>query len=204
MFTKKDPASPDAAAAAPTPSKRSAMKSKAPSILSADLTVTGSIVSDGEVQLDGTVEGDVRAGSLTIGEEATVKGEVVCETVVVRGRVEGSLRARQVQLAATARVEGDVIHASLAIESGAYFDGHCKRSSDPLSEKSKSTTSSSKPAAPSTASANDKPAEKKDDTPSKPDAPAAPPPSASSASTSAPSKPAAASTGTKDPFAAKP
>lgn len=110
------------------------MKSKAPSILSADLTVTGSIVSEGEVQLDGVVEGDVRAGSLTIGEEATVKGEVVSETVVIRGRVEGSVRARQVQLTSTARVEGDVIHASLAIESGAYFDGHCKRSSDPLSD----------------------------------------------------------------------
>ena len=110
------------------------MKSKAPSILSADLTVTGSILSDGEVQLDGIVEGDVRAASLTVGEDATVKGEIVCETVVIRGRVEGSVRARQVQLAATARVEGDVIHASLSIESGAYFDGHCKRSSDPLSD----------------------------------------------------------------------
>ncbi|MGX6648085.1 bactofilin family protein [Maricaulaceae bacterium MS644] len=110
------------------------MKSKAPSILSADLTVTGSILSDGEVQLDGVVEGDVRAGSLTVGEEATVKGEIVCETVVIRGRVEGSVRARQVQLASTARVEGDVIHATLSIESGAYFDGHCKRSSDPLSD----------------------------------------------------------------------
>ena len=199
MFTRKESASPDAAGAAPVPPKRSAMKSKAPSILSADLTVTGSIVSDGEVQLDGTVEGDVQAGSLTIGEDATVKGEVVCETVVVRGRVEGSLRARQVQLAATARVEGDVIHASLAIESGAYFDGHCKRSSDPLNQGK--SASSAKPAASAAASgpANDKPTEKKDDAPAKPDAPAAPPPSASSGS----AKSAAASTGAKDPFAAK-
>lgn len=195
MFTKKEAASPDAAYAAPSPSKRSAMKSKAPSILSADLTVTGSIVSEGEVQLDGTVEGDVRAGSLTIGEEATVKGQVICETVVVRGRVEGSVRARQVQLAATARVEGDVIHASLAIESGAYFDGHCKRSSDPLSE-SKSSVSSNKPSA-STSSgasssgpANDKPA----DAPARTDTQSAPPPSGGAP------KPASAM---KDPFAAK-
>ncbi len=186
MFTKKDTASPDAAGAAPAPSKRSAMKSKAPSILSADLTVTGSIVSDGEVQLDGTVEGDVRAGSLTIGEEATVNGEVVCETVVIRGRVKGSVRARQVQLAATARVEGDVIHASLAIESGAYFDGNCKRSSDPLSDNKSASTAK---AAPSAAAGNEKPAEKK------PDAPAAPPPG--------PGGDAKPATTGKDPFAAK-
>lgn len=134
MFNKKDSPAPETGSP-PPPVKRSAMKSKAPSILSADLTITGSISSEGEVQLDGIVEGDVRAGSLSIGEEATVKGEVVAESVVVRGRVEGSVRARQVQLAATARIEGDIIHATLAVESGAYFDGHCRRSSDPLSDK---------------------------------------------------------------------
>jgi len=132
------------------------MKPKAPSILSADLSVTGSIVSEGEVQLDGTVQGDVRAGMLTIGEEASVKGEVVAENVVIRGRVEGSVRARQVQLASTARVEGDVIHATLAIESGAYFDGLCKRSSDPLSDKT--ATPANKPAStPSSAADNTPP-----------------------------------------------
>jgi cytoskeletal protein CcmA (bactofilin family) len=158
------------------------MKSKALSILSNDLVVKGSIVSEGEVQLDGKVEGDVRAHSLTIGEEATVNGEVIAETVVIRGRVEGSVRARQVQLAATARVEGDVVHATLAIESGAYFDGHCKRSSDPLSD-AKSSKIEGKPAeAPKAA------------------APTAPPPSSTStaASTGEPKKAVA-----NDPFAAK-
>lgn len=183
MFTKKDnaAAAADASAPAPAPSKRSAMKSKAPSILSADLTVTGSIVSEGEVQLDGVVEGDVRAGSLTIGEEATVKGEVVSENVVIRGRVEGSVRARQVQLTSTARVEGDVIHASLAIESGAYFDGHCKRSSDPLSDAKPAPKSDPKPDSPKPAPAP---------------APAAPP---SAAKSDSPPKAAAGG----DPFMGK-
>tara|TARA_R110000868_G_scaffold10138_7_gene49539 strand:+ start:12177 stop:12665 length:489 start_codon:yes stop_codon:yes gene_type:complete len=124
------------------PTKRTAMKSKAPSILSGDLVLTGSIVSDGEVQLDGTVDGDIRAGSLIIGEDAVVNGEVFAETVVIRGKVSGSVRARQVQLASTARIEGDIVHAALSVESGAFFDGHCRHSSDPLAEKS------SAPAAP--------------------------------------------------------
>jgi cytoskeletal protein CcmA (bactofilin family) len=156
------------------------MKSKAPSILSADLVVHGSIMSEGEVQLDGTVEGDVRAGSLTIGEEANVKGEVVAEIVVIRGRVQGSVRARQVQLASTARVEGDVIHATLSIESGAFFDGHCRRSTDPMTDKA-----TARPAAPrSDAPAAPKPdAQPQAPTSSfgKPAAPAAPPPSAANA-----------------------
>ena len=182
MFTKKETASPEAFAAPAAPAKRSAMKSKAPSILSSDLSVSGSIVSEGEVQLDGAVEGDVRAGQLTVGEEASVKGEVIAESAIIRGRVEGSIRARQVQLAATARVEGDVIHASLAIESGAYFDGHCRRSSDPLSDSAKSG------AAASTGQASGSKA-----------AAAAPPPSSKSSDLGAASKPAA---GSGDAFAA--
>ena len=110
------------------------MKSKAPSILSSDLVLTGSIVSDGEIQLDGQVDGDVKAGSLIIGEEASVNGEVQAETVVIRGKVNGSVRARQVQLASTARIEGDIVHAALSVESGAFFDGHCRHSSDPLKD----------------------------------------------------------------------
>ncbi|MCH8489468.1 MAG: polymer-forming cytoskeletal protein [Oceanicaulis sp.] len=162
------------------------MKSKAPSILSADLVVHGSIMSEGEVQLDGTVEGDVRAGSLTIGEEANVKGEVVAETVVIRGRVQGSVRARQVQLASTARVEGDVIHATLSIESGAFFDGHCRRSTDPMTDKAtaKPAARTDAPSSPG-ASAAPKPAEPQPQAQSssfgKPATPAAPPPSAANA-----------------------
>ncbi|WP_233205052.1 bactofilin family protein [Alkalicaulis satelles] len=156
------------------------MKSRAPSILSADLTVQGSIVSEGEVQLDGAVEGDVKAGSLTIGEEATVKGEVVAETVVVRGRINGSVRARQVQLASTARVEGDVIHATLAIESGAYFDGLCRRSTDPLTDKGSGNRAAAPSSPPSAAQQSSTSQSPQPSAPKPPSAtPSAPPPSGS-------------------------
>ena len=102
------------------------------SILSPDISITGSVVAEGEIQLDGTIEGDVRAGTLTIEEGATVKGEIVAETVVVRGRIVGGVRARQVELLATAHIEGDIVHNTLSIESGATFEGHCRRAPDPL------------------------------------------------------------------------
>lgn len=141
MFNRTKENSSDGAASAPQqpPAKRSAMKSKAPSIISADMVLNGSLSSEGEVQLDGSVEGNIRAGSLTIGEEASVDGEVVAETVIVRGKVKGSIRARQVQLAATARIEGDIVHSALSMESGAFFDGHCRHSSDPVADAGGST-----------------------------------------------------------------
>lgn len=104
----------------------------APSVLSPDLTVTGNIQTQGDIQVEGTVEGDIRAHQLTIGETATIKGEIVADDVVVHGRVIGRVRGLKVRLSASARVEGDIIHKTIAIESGAHFEGSVQRQEDPL------------------------------------------------------------------------
>ncbi|MHA1522913.1 MAG: bactofilin family protein [Alphaproteobacteria bacterium] len=104
-----------------------------PSIISGDLIITGNLLSGGELQVDGTIDGDVRAASLVIGENAAVTGEVMGEEVVVRGRVVGSIRGIRVVLAANCHVEGEIFHESLAVEPGAFFEGNCRRSEDPLS-----------------------------------------------------------------------
>lgn len=103
-----------------------------PSVLAADLTVTGNIRTQGDIQVEGTIEGDIRAHLLTVGESATIRGEIVAEEVVVNGRVVGRVRGLKVRLTATARVEGDIIHKTIAIESGAHFEGSVQRQEDPL------------------------------------------------------------------------
>src|SRR6056297_3550070 len=99
-------------------------KAKPPaSTLSSDLTVNGNLKTTGDVNVEGTVEGDVRAHLLTIGEGATVRGEVIADDVVINGRIIGRVRGLKVRLTSTARVEGDIIHKTIAIESGAHFEG---------------------------------------------------------------------------------
>ncbi len=104
-----------------------------PSVLSADLTVTGNLRTSGDIQIEGTVEGDIRAHLLTVGETATIRGEIVADDIVVNGRVVGRVRGLKVRLTSTARVEGDIIHKTIAIESGAHFEGSVQRAEDPLS-----------------------------------------------------------------------
>lgn len=113
--------------------KASAPKAKPPaSLLSADLHVTGNMKTTGDIQVEGTVEGDIRAHLLTIGESATIKGEVTADDVVINGRIVGRVRGLKVRLTSTARVEGDIIHKTIAIESGAHFEGSVQRQDDPL------------------------------------------------------------------------
>ena len=119
-----------------------------PSIISTDVVMRGNINSAGEIQFDGSLEGDIKAGSLIIGEKAAVKGEVVCETVTVRGRVEGGIRAKSVSLAATSQILGDILHSSLSVETGAHFEGNCRHSDDPLSDSSAKDFRRSRPSSP--------------------------------------------------------
>ncbi len=140
-------ASVSASTPAAPPSKRSSSMKAAgvPSIISADVVMRGNVNSAGEVQLDGMLEGDIKSSMLIVGEKASVKGEIVCESVIVRGRVEGGIRAKQVALAATAHIQGDILHSSLSVESGAHFEGNCRHSDDPLSEASASDFRKARP-----------------------------------------------------------
>ncbi len=115
-------------------SKPAAPKAKPPaSLLSSDLHITGNVKTTGDIQVEGTVEGDIRAHLLTIGESATIKGEITADDVVINGRIVGRVRGLKVRLTSTARVEGDIIHKTIAIESGAHFEGSVQRQDDPLS-----------------------------------------------------------------------
>ena len=96
------------------------------------MNIVGNIKTTGDIQVEGTVEGDIKAHLLTIGETATIKGEVIADDVVINGRIIGRVRGLKVRLTSTARVEGDIIHKTIAIESGAHFEGSVQRQDDPL------------------------------------------------------------------------
>src|SRR5579871_2415480 len=97
-----------------------------PSIISVDLMIEGNLESTGEIQVDGNVHGDIRCKALIVGIKGQVIGEVNAQTVRMHGAIKGTVRAKSVFLASTARMAGDVEHESLAIEPGAYMEGHCK------------------------------------------------------------------------------
>jgi cytoskeletal protein CcmA (bactofilin family) len=105
-----------------------------PSIIGEDLTIRGNVTSKGEIQVDGEIEGDIRCGSLLLGDKSQVRGGVAAEDVVVRGHIVGSIRGLRITLQAQSHVEGDIFHQSLALEQGAYFEGKSRRSDDPLAE----------------------------------------------------------------------
>jgi len=106
--------------------KSGAASSVAPSIISANLRVIGDLNSDGDIQVDGFVEGDVHSHSITVGEHAVVSGAINADVIKVAGTVKGQIHGKVVELANSAKVTGDIVHESLAIEAGAFIQGLCR------------------------------------------------------------------------------
>ena len=97
------------------------------SIISPALTVTGDIITTGDLTVEGTVDGSITCRTLTLGGTPTIKGSVEAETVRVCGAFTGSISASQVHLVKSAVMRGDIHYRTLTIDAGAYFEGRAAR-----------------------------------------------------------------------------
>lgn len=97
-------------------------------VLANDVEIKGSIKFSHDLIIDGKIEGEVISdGSLTVGENALIKGEVKTRSVIIFGKVEGNITvAERCELKSNAVLVGDIGAGTLAIEEGATFMGQSK------------------------------------------------------------------------------
>ena len=97
------------------------------SVIGTDLRVVGDLHCEGDIQIKGRVEGDVKSRSVTVGEGAHVEGAIMGDSVHISGSIKGQVQAPSVTVAKTAKVIGDIVHQTLSVEAGAHLDGNCRR-----------------------------------------------------------------------------
>ena len=107
------------------------------SLLGKGIKIIGKISSKGAIQLDGILEGEIKASKLVIEKSAKVVGSVTSEDLVIKGRIIGPVFGKKVRFGSSARVEGDTFHETIAIEDGAYYEGSIRRHSGELNSTSK-------------------------------------------------------------------
>lgn len=104
-----------------------ALRKQPPSVIAADVNLLGNVISEGMLDVDGRIEGNVKCKAITIRKNGAIIGDVMADSVQVYGRVKGLLKSKEVHLFSTAHVEGVIMHESLSIEDGAFVDGQFKR-----------------------------------------------------------------------------
>lgn len=96
-------------------------------LIGAGTSIKGDIISNGDIRIDGTLEGSLRSkGKLVIGATGIMEGEVFCQNADISGSLNGQITVTELlSLKAIAKLTGDIVTSKLAIEPGATFSGSC-------------------------------------------------------------------------------
>jgi cytoskeletal protein CcmA (bactofilin family) len=88
----------------------------------------GIISFEGRIRIDGRLEGEIHTkGTLEVGEDAVIEGDISADVVISSGRVTGNIIASEkVQLLSTGIVLGMIRTPLLSVDEGARFMGSCE------------------------------------------------------------------------------
>lgn len=108
-------------------SDKSSAQSALKNVLSSDVLVTGNLKFTGELVFDGKLQGEISTdGSLSLGENAEINGNITATSVVARGKITGTIVAKdKIEIKAKTELFGDIRAAKLVIEEGVTFVGKC-------------------------------------------------------------------------------
>lgn len=96
------------------------------------VTIIGSVEFDGQIEIAGTVQGEIRCASVNVARYGTVTGLIIADEVTISGGVNGSIYANKLVLKDKCDVEGEIYHRELSLEDGSYFDGKSRPHKEPL------------------------------------------------------------------------
>ncbi|MFT7589517.1 MAG: cytoskeletal protein CcmA (bactofilin family) [Limisphaerales bacterium] len=89
--------------------------------------ITGEVVSEGILRIDGRINGTVRTKSkIAVGKTGVIEGDLYCDEADVEGKVIGSVNVdKQLTIRTHGNVSGDISTGTIVVEAGALFNGSC-------------------------------------------------------------------------------
>jgi cytoskeletal protein CcmA (bactofilin family) len=98
------------------------------SLIGTGTTITGDIVSNGDVRIDGVLRGNIRGSAkILIGQDGIVEGDIEGQQADIMGRVEGKIAVKELlNLRSNAIIKGDIRAGKLQIEPTVVFNGQCQ------------------------------------------------------------------------------
>jgi cytoskeletal protein CcmA (bactofilin family) len=93
--------------------------------LGRDVVFKGILTLEGNVRVDGRLEGELHStGTLTVGEHAVIRGNITAGTLITSGKINGNVVASErIKILKPGIVIGDIRTPAISIEAGALFHG---------------------------------------------------------------------------------
>ncbi len=108
-------------------SKNFETENRLPNIIGNGTKFVGDIETNGDLRVDGVIEGNVRSqGKFVLGGSGSVKGNIKCASAEISGSFEGKMEVSELlSLKASSYFKGEMHVNKLSIEPGAKFIGSC-------------------------------------------------------------------------------
>jgi cytoskeletal protein CcmA (bactofilin family) len=137
-------------------SGRSGGKEAGLSVIAPGTRITGELVSDGVVKVEGTVVGSIRADrQVLVAKGGIIQGDVFTRDAIVGGEIHGAILADdRVEVQSTSIIQGDITTLRIVIHEGGEVNGHVRMGNPQALEQAK--------AAAAARLAGEKPAESSD------------------------------------------
>ncbi len=129
LFTPTQKSEPTASTPPPPlPSNSTVSERQSGGVLSAGVSIKGSVRFSTELVIDGQVEGTIDSGGrLTVGKNAHITGEIRAGSLAVYGTVDGDVTAvERCELHSGCTLRGDIEAPRLVVDEEAAFLGSAK------------------------------------------------------------------------------
>jgi cytoskeletal protein CcmA (bactofilin family) len=116
-------------------------------------TLEGKVHCDTNLRIEGTFSGEIQcSGTVTVGEQGTVRSSIIAEEIVIAGKVYGDVTAnRRLIMTGSGELHGNISASTLHIMEGSLLNGSVdmKQPADPAGghEQSDKTNKTDKAAA---------------------------------------------------------
>ena len=93
-------------------------------IIGEGATINGTIQEKNQINIQGSVDGDVECKDLVVGKSGTLKGKIKTDTLSVEGNIEGELNVKGLlKLMPNGTISGKISYGSLQILEGGKLMG---------------------------------------------------------------------------------
>jgi cytoskeletal protein CcmA (bactofilin family) len=109
-------------------SEKNYEETQAETIVGPSVKVEGELASEGNIRIDGQVNGNIQTTqNLAVGEHAVITANIKALNAVIAGKIKGDIMVEEaLEITETGKLEGNIQAKIISIAPGAVFRGHCQ------------------------------------------------------------------------------
>ena len=99
------------------------------------------MTTDGLLEIEGKIEGNIKGNEITIRESGFVNGNIISNISNIKGNFQGTIKSQRINVSGKANIKGTLEYVSLCVEDGSSIDGDLKRVSEINTQQQRQHTS---------------------------------------------------------------